>query len=95
MIAATDTLAAGLLSALQHNDLRIPQDVSVIGLEGDTMDSISPMPMTVVESPGVEMGRQAMQQLVDEITNPKGHIHTTQLLMPRLVRRSSTRKPAI
>lgn len=92
VVAATDTLAAGLLTAFQQSGLRIPQDVSVIGLEGDTMDSISPVPMTVVESPGVDMGRQAMLQLVDEVTNPSEHVHTTQLLMPRLIRRASTRE---
>ncbi|MBT1166522.1 LacI family DNA-binding transcriptional regulator [Bifidobacterium simiarum] len=49
------------------------------------------MSLTVVESPGVDMGRRAMTLLLDEIDNPAGHVHSTQPFMPKLIRRASTR----
>ncbi|MCI1984329.1 MAG: LacI family transcriptional regulator [Bifidobacteriaceae bacterium] len=92
IIAGTDRIATGIITALvEGGKVRVPDDVSVIGTEGDHLETQSPRSLTVVSSPGIDMGRKAMDQLVDEITNASGHIHSTQLLMPTLERRDSTR----
>ena len=92
IIAGSDRLAAGLITAiLDRGKLTIPNDLCVIGTEGDRIATNCPMPITIIESPGLDMGRQAMTLLLDEIHNPKGHIHTSQLLMPSLERRATTR----
>jgi LacI family transcriptional regulator len=92
IIAGTDRIATGIITALvEGGKIRIPQDISVIGTEGDHIETNSPRSLTVVSSPGIDMGRKAMDQLLDEITNASGHIHSTQLLMPTLERRGSTR----
>jgi LacI family transcriptional regulator len=92
VIAGTDRIATGIITALvEGGKVRVPEDVSVIGTEGDHLETQSPRSLTVVSSPGIDMGRKAMDQLADEITNASGHIHSTQLLMPALERRDSTR----
>lgn len=93
IIAGTDFLATGIISSAIDHGIDIPEEMSVIGLEGDKMESIGALPLSVVSSPGIDMGRQAMLQLADEISNPDTHIHNTQLLMPTLERRASSRKP--
>lgn len=52
---------------------------------------ISPMPLTVVQAPGIDMGRKAMAQLLDYTENPVSHAHGTTLIEPTLIRRASTR----
>lgn len=93
IIAGTDRIATGIITAIvDGGKLRIPEDVSIIGTEGDHLETDSPRSLTVVSSPGIDMGRKAMEQMLDEITNTAGHIHSTQLLMPTLERRGSTRQ---
>ncbi|PJM75530.1 LacI family DNA-binding transcriptional regulator [Bifidobacterium simiarum] len=91
IVAGSDRVASGIISALTDAGIQIPEEISVIGTEGDRLESRCPMSLTVVESPGVDMGRRAMTLMLDEIANPAGHVHSTQLLMPKLIRRASTR----
>ena len=91
IVAGSDRVASGIVSALRDAEIRIPDEISIIGTEGDRLESRCPVPLTVVDSPGVDMGRRAMTLLLDEIANPTGHVHSTQLLMPKLIRRASTR----
>lgn len=92
IVAGSDALAMGILIGLDERGvLSTPDDISVIGTEGMWYQSISPMPLTVVQAPGIDMGRKAMEQMLDYIANPVSHVHVTTLIEPRLVRRASTR----
>ena len=90
IIAATDFLACGIINTFtEDGSASIPEDIAVIGMEGDRLDSICSMPLTVIQAPGDDMGRQAMTQLLDEIEHPASHVHSTIALNPALIRRSS------
>lgn len=92
IVAGNDTLAMGLLASLHERGvLRVPDDISVIGTEDMWFQAISPMPLTVVQAPGIDMGRKAMTQLLDYAENPVSHVHGTTLIEPTLIRRASTR----
>lgn len=91
IVAATDFLACGLVNAFaESTSIKVPKDVAVIGMEGDRMDAICAMPLTVVQAPGNDMGRQAMRQLLDEMDSSASHLHATLSLMPTLIRRTTT-----
>lgn len=91
IIAATDFLACGLVNALDGmSGIAVPDDIAVIGMEGNRLDSVGTMPLTVVAAPGTDMGRQSMRQLLDEMNAPDGHLHTTTSLLPTLIRRATT-----
>lgn len=92
IIANTDGLADGLLTALlEDGTYRIPDDISIIGMEGCQREATCPMPLTTVRAPGSEIGKQAFELLLDEITNPMSHVHSTVLLPPTLIPRKTTR----
>lgn len=92
IVAGNDTLAMGLLASLHERGvLRVPDDISVIGTEDMWFQAISPIPLTVVQAPGIDMGRKAMTQLLDYAENPVSHVHGTTLIEPTLIRRASTR----
>lgn len=91
IIAATDFLACGLVNAfIESGQINVPEDIAIIGMEGNRLDAICLMPLTVIQSPGNDMGRQAMRQLLNEMDSPSSHLHATLSLMPTLVRRSTT-----
>jgi LacI family transcriptional regulator len=68
IFAVNDLTAVGALKALKSQGITIPQEVSVVGFGDDTMlsEMVDPTLSSVVQ-PGFEMGRRAMQLLLDRI----------------------------
>jgi LacI family transcriptional regulator len=95
IFAVNDLTAVGALKALKSQGISIPQEVSVIGFGDDTMlsEMVDPTLSSVVQ-PGFEMGRRAMQLLLDRIegtnTNPAQLIRLDTTLN---IRQSSRSKP--
>ena len=66
-----DRMALGAYNALRELDLSVPDDVAVIGFDNQELIAaeISP-PLTTIALPHYEMGRWAVQHLLDLIENP-------------------------
>lgn len=90
VIAVTDTLANGVLEGLADGGAE--GRVAVVGCEGDRNAERSRVPLTTVDHPGVEMGRQAMLRLHEQISDPDGYVPSTILLEPSLSVRESSRR---
>lgn len=85
MIAATDLVAVGAITALRRRGLRVPDDVSVVGVDGIELGaSLSPA-LTTVRVPYAEFGR-AVGRLALGLDQPERGLD----LSPRLVVRSSS-----
>jgi len=63
----SDVLAAGVLSALERRDIRVPQDVSVTGFDGLELPLIAPHVLTSVLQDGYEKGRRAAHHILAAI----------------------------
>lgn len=59
-----DMTAVGALSAIRALNLRVPQDVSVVGFDDIPLAAYLDPPLTTVRQPMYDMGRQAMQMLL-------------------------------
>lgn len=59
VIAQSDLLAAGVVRAAEEAGLRVPQDLSVTGFDGITVDGLAPYRLTTVVQPAVDKGRAA------------------------------------
>lgn len=67
LLAQNDNAAIGAIEAFQEAGLRVPEDVSVVGFDGnETYDYFSPR-LTTVEVPLLEIGTAAVQMLVNKI----------------------------
>ena len=65
IIAGSDEMAFGAMSALMEKGLRIPEDIAIIGF-GDTPESSRTTPaLTTVREPRYEVGRAAFEKLLD------------------------------
>ncbi|MBN2003684.1 MAG: LacI family DNA-binding transcriptional regulator [Anaerolineae bacterium] len=89
LITANDAAIAGVLSAIQALDLRIPEDISVIGLTTDQVAEIVTPSLTAFRFPSRSMGYQAGQILVDKLEGVNNEIKQI-LIQPELVIRGST-----
>jgi DNA-binding LacI/PurR family transcriptional regulator len=87
IFAGSDTLAAGILQGLYELDLRVPQDMSVVGFDDTYSGHLSP-PLTTVALPMEELGRQA---LLRAVVNPPDT--PAPPLVARFVLRASTAAP--
>ena len=64
IFASNLVLAAGAISSLQAACIRIPEDISVIGLHDFPLAEVFVPPLTVVKMPLFEMGRRASLVLI-------------------------------
>ncbi|HKS99384.1 MAG TPA: LacI family DNA-binding transcriptional regulator [Rugosimonospora sp.] len=91
VFAACDEIAIGAMRALRAAGLRVPDDVSVVGI--DDHDVAAALGLTTVAQPAAEQGRLAavtlLQSLLGRAAPPKGPV----LLPTRLVVRESTAPP--
>jgi len=94
LLCGNDIIAQGVLSAAQQLGLRVPEDLSVIGI-GDFPGSADMFPaLTTVAIPAREIGARAGRHLVDII----GHFDATQITRTKvavtLKHRATTRSPS-
>ncbi len=91
--AEGDLLAASCIHALTSLGFRIPEDISVIGVDNTKISQFTTPKLTSIDVNMREMGRVAIErllQLIAEPSRPVLHIYIT----PFLVRRDSTAPPS-
>ncbi len=94
VFASTDLLAAGVLKGLLEADVKIPEEISVIGFSNWLITKMTSPTLSTVDQPGYKMGMQAFDLLYDEIISRKKKIrirHRTIELPTELIIRNSTR----
>ena len=92
-IITVDTpLGVGVVNALLDQGVRIPEDISVIACDEAQIKPIGSLPLTSVAANATDIGRKAMTQMLDHMSDADAHVHATTLIKPILVRRASTRR---
>lgn len=86
--AMSNVMMLGVLQALADLGLKVPKDVSVIGI--DTAPIMNP-PLTVVAVPIAEIAKSAISTLLDEIATHRPPGGGREIYSPELIVRSSTR----
>ncbi|WP_028809994.1 LacI family DNA-binding transcriptional regulator [Streptomyces sp. 351MFTsu5.1] len=67
VLAASDTTAAGALSALRATGRRVPEDVAVVGFDDFPLAQRTEPRLTTVRQPLEEMGRAMVRLLMEEM----------------------------
>lgn len=89
VVAATDTIALGVLASAQRHGLRVPQDLSVVGYD-DSAAAVSSVPaLTTVRQPVAEMGRVALRTLLQLAAGQEVDSHHVQLATTLVIREST------
>ncbi len=82
-------MTLAIFRALKELEVKIPDQVSLVGFDDPPMAAFLEPPLTAVRQPVEEIGRRAVEKLHDALQKgvmPEG----TEILMPELIVRSST-----
>jgi LacI family transcriptional regulator, galactose operon repressor len=93
IFAANDVTALETIAVARSLGLRVPEDLSVVGFDNVPESALGEPPLTTVEQPIQEMGREAVRlllELIEEPAQPPAHV----ILPTRLVVRGSCRAVA-
>jgi DNA-binding LacI/PurR family transcriptional regulator len=92
IVAANDLVAIGAITVLKRLGKRVPRDVSVTGYDNIQMSEIFDPPLTTISQPTYEMGKRAMEVVLNQIERPGLTGKIIELDRPLLIRKS-TDKP--
>lgn len=92
IFAVNDDSAAGAITTLNKNNIKIPEQVSVFGYSNDLISKIISPKLSTVEQRGYEMGYTATKLLIERIESKTKIRPRTEVVSTKLVLRESTRE---
>ena len=91
VFCGNDTTALGALEYCRKNNLKVPEDVALIGFSDEPFSALVTPSLSTVKQPGYQMGFQAAQKIIHRIENSNSPIPFEQIVLPTqlIIRESS------
>ncbi|NEA98947.1 LacI family DNA-binding transcriptional regulator [Streptomyces sp. SID13726] len=93
VFAAGDEMAIGLVHALREAGRRVPEDISVVGFDGNPVFAYVTPPLTTVRQPFEAAAREGVKLLVHAVEQPGAELSQPDAPPVELVVRGSTAPP--
>jgi LacI family transcriptional regulator len=90
IFCTNDLMALGVLQVMTMQNLRVPDDLAIIGYDDIDFAAAAAVPLSSVRQPREQLGRSAAELLLEEINEPERHSHRQVVFKPELVVRAST-----
>lgn len=91
VFAVNDPVAIGAFQRIKEARLKIPEDIAIIGFSNNKITSLVNPTITTVNQPSFEMGKKAVEMLIEMINNEQGNNQKkTVVLEAKLIVRNST-----
>ena len=89
----TDSAAIGVIQTLKKFNIKIPEDIAVVGFSNSSHSTIIEPSLTTIDQPGETIGKTAVKYLIEEIdSETEILIHKTIVIKGNLIIRDSTFK---
>nr|WP_285865921.1 LacI family DNA-binding transcriptional regulator [Lederbergia lenta] len=90
VFAATDEMAIGAMRCIYDNNLRVPNDISIIGFDNLSISNMVTPKLTTVSQSFEEIGVESVKYLIKILEEPKAQIENGVFYMPHhIVERES------
>lgn len=90
IFAHADVIAMGIISALRDMDIRVPQDISVVGYDDIQIGNYTTPSLTTVHQPTEDMDHQACMRINELIQHQGDESPVQRIFLPGMVLRDST-----
>lgn len=88
LLFATNALTISGLYCIKELNIKVPEDIAIIGFDGNAAFDFFYTPLTYIEQPVDQMGMEAVRVLISQIN---GSVKTEQIkLKPALIQRQSS-----
>jgi len=91
LFVCNNVMTMGALSALHARNLRIPEDIAIVGFDEMPWAALSSISLTTVTQPVYELGSTAALRLFQRLQNPTAFTRQEIVLAPTLCIRGSSR----
>lgn len=88
---ANDLLALGFLQEMTRQGIAVPDDIAIVGYDDIGFAAAAAVPLSSVRQPREQLGRAAIELLLDEVEHGSEHTHRQVVFQPDLVIRESSR----
>ncbi len=94
IFSANDTAAVSVIQVLKERNVRVPDEVAVVGFNDDPIATIIEPALTTIVYPAQEMGKLAIEQFLKLKAHPESSVQDETILLKTslIVRASSRRK---
>ena len=89
LFVCNDMMAIGVLAAAAEVECRVPEDLAVVGFDDIELASYTIPPLTTIAQPKREIGRRAVQLLVERIADKSRQVQRVLLPTALIVRQST------
>jgi DNA-binding LacI/PurR family transcriptional regulator len=91
VFACDDSMALGAISAINEFNLKVPEDISIIGFDNIIQSKYSTPALTTIAQPRIEMGKRATELLINLI-NDDNAVKQKNIILPlKLIKRKSSK----
>jgi LacI family transcriptional regulator len=98
VFATNDLVAIGLLQGLVSRNIRVPDDIAIIGYDDIEYAAAATVPLSSIRQPRADLGRRAAELLLADIhatEDGTDHDHEQVLFTPELIVRESSDFPRV
>ena len=92
LLCATNALTINCLRHIKDNDIRIPDDLAMVGFDGGGVFDFFYAPLTYFDQPLEIMARKSVDVLVEMLESGQGMMQQIEVAGKLIVRESSTKK---
>jgi DNA-binding LacI/PurR family transcriptional regulator len=92
IVAVNDMMALGLMAGFREAGLAVPQDVSIVGIDGMFLSSLVYPALTTVKLPVAQMAGTIVERLMGRLADP-GVAASEFIFQPELIERASVAAP--
>lgn len=90
IFAGNDVMALGILDYASRNGYNVPKELGVMGFDDIFYAELPQIQLTTIYQPKYDLGKYALQILLEEIQEGENRVHKRIVLEPKLVIRDTT-----
>ncbi len=95
IFCANDTAAIGVIQYAKKHNIKIPEELAIIGFNNDPMSEIVDPPLSTIEHPAIDMGKLAAQQVL-KLKEHSDIVHSESIVLrTKLIARASSNRKKI